>query len=71
MIIDIHTHIFLPAVRGNRENFFKGEEAFKTLYNSAQSKLVGANDLIAPWTKRAFKNRLCSGFPGRTPNISS
>ena len=63
MIIDIHTHIFPPRIRENREDFLKGEQAFKTLYNSPQARLVGAENLIAAMDEAGVQKSIVFGFP--------
>jgi len=63
MIIDVHTHIFPSAIRRNREDFLKGEEAFKTLYHSPQAKLVGANELVAAMDEAGVQKSIVFGFP--------
>ncbi len=63
MIIDFHTHIFPPLIRENREDFFKGEQAFKTLYNSHQARLVGARDLISAMDEADVQKSVVFGFP--------
>jgi uncharacterized protein len=63
MIIDFHTHIFPSRIRENREDFLKGEEAFRTLYNSPQARLVGAGDLIAAMDEAGVQKSVVFGFP--------
>ena len=63
MIIDFHTHIFPPLIRENREDFLKGEQAFKTLYNSPQARLVGAGDLISAMDEAGVQKSVVFGFP--------
>lgn len=63
MIIDFHTHIFPPLIRENREDFFKGEQAFKSLYNSPQAKLAGIRDLIASMDENGVQKSVVFGFP--------
>ena len=68
MIIDFHTHIFPPRIRENREDFLKGEEAFKTLYNSPQARLVGAGDLISAMDEADVQKSVVFGFPWENAN---
>jgi len=63
MVIDFHTHIFPSSIRGNRENFFKGEEAFKSLYRSPQARLVGSEDLIGAMDESGVQKSVVFGFP--------
>ncbi len=63
MMIDFHTHIFPPVIRENREDFFEGEQAFKSLYNSPGAKLASAEDLIAGMDEAGVQTSVVFGFP--------
>jgi hypothetical protein len=63
MIIDFHTHIFPKAVRDNREKYFPSEPAFKLLYDSPKSKLVGAKEIVAAMDKQGVDRSVVFGFP--------
>ncbi len=63
MIIDFHTHIFPKKIREKRENFFKGETAFKLLYESPKSKLEGYSDIIAMMDEEGVDISVIFGFP--------
>ena len=63
MIIDFHTHIFPRAIRNNREKYFRSEPAFKLLYSSPQSHLVGAKTLIASMDRQNIDISVVFGFP--------
>ncbi len=65
MIIDFHTHIFPKALRNNREKYFQSETAFKLLYSSPGSHLVGAKELIASMDKQNIDISVVFGFPWR------
>jgi predicted TIM-barrel fold metal-dependent hydrolase len=69
MIIDFHTHIFPADIRGNRENFFHSEPAFKLLYQSAKSRLVGAAELLTAMDENAVDKSVIFGFPWRNPAV--
>ena len=66
MIIDIHTHAFPPAIRQARENFFDNEPAFKLLYDSPKSKLVGVSQTIAMMDEQGIDKSVVFGFPWRS-----
>lgn len=66
MIIDIHTHIFPKQMRESREAFFPGEEAFKLLYNSEKSKIVGAAELVDTMDEEGVDKAVTFGFPWRS-----
>jgi len=63
MIIDFHTHIFPKAVRDNREKYFPSEPAFKLLYDSPKSKLVGAKEIVAAMDAHGVDRSVVFGFP--------
>jgi predicted TIM-barrel fold metal-dependent hydrolase len=63
MIIDFHTHIFPKAIRENRETYFPSEPAFKLLYDSPKSKLVGAKEIIAAMDAQGVDRSVVFGFP--------
>ncbi len=63
MMIDFHTHLFPSLIRENREDFFEGEQAFKSLYNSPRAKLAGVRDLIASMDEAGVQKSVVFGFP--------
>ncbi|MGA8178849.1 MAG: amidohydrolase family protein [Desulfobacterales bacterium] len=63
MIIDFHTHIFPKDIRENREKYFPSEPAFKLLYDSPKSKLVGAQEIIAAMDEQGVDRSVIFGFP--------
>lgn len=69
MIIDFHTHIFPADIRDNREKFFHSEPAFKLLYQSAKSRLIGAAELLTAMDENAVDKSVIFGFPWRNPAV--
>jgi hypothetical protein len=69
MIIDFHTHIFPPDVRNNREKFFSSEPAFKLLYQSNKSRLIGAGELIDAMDKEGVDKSVIFGFPWKNKAV--
>ena len=63
MIIDFHTHIFPPAIRQNRDKLFLSEPAFKLLYQSPKSRLVGAAELLNAMDENGVDKSVIFGFP--------
>ncbi|RPH48110.1 MAG: amidohydrolase [Desulfobacteraceae bacterium] len=63
MIIDFHTHIFPAKISENREKYFTSEHAFKLLYTSPKSKLVGAERLIEVMDESGVDKSVIFGFP--------
>jgi hypothetical protein len=50
-------------VRENREKYFEGEPGFKLLYEPANSKLVGASDLVRAMDDQGVDQSVVFGFP--------
>lgn len=69
MIIDCHTHIFPPFVRGDREPFLRDEPAFRLLYDSAKAKLVGVTELIDQMDRSGVDRTVVFGFPWADPDL--
>lgn len=67
MIIDFHTHIFPQTIRENREKLFPTEPAFKLLYQSAKSRLIGASELIDMMDQNGVDKSVILGFPWKSP----
>lgn len=67
MIIDFHTHIFPRSIRENRQDYFLGESAFKLLYQSAKSKLSGAEEIIREMDEQGVDVSVVFGFPWKNP----
>jgi predicted TIM-barrel fold metal-dependent hydrolase len=63
MVIDFHTHIFPSFFRNERGLFFQEEPAFKSLYDSPESKLLGREDLLENMDKERIHKSVIFGFP--------
>jgi predicted TIM-barrel fold metal-dependent hydrolase len=63
MIIDAHTHIFPEKIRKNREKYFADEPAFKKLYHSPKSRLIGAQEMLASMDDSQVDKAVVFGFP--------
>jgi len=69
MVIDFHTHIFPKDIRQNRQKFFASEPAFKLLYQSAKSRLIGAAELIEAMDKHRVDRSVIFGFPWKNSAV--
>jgi uncharacterized protein len=69
MIIDFHTHIFPKDIRENRGKYFPFEPAFKLLYDSPKSKLVGAKEIVAAMDEQGVDRSVVFGFPWKNSDI--
>ena len=63
MIIDFHTHLFPKKIRRNKRAYFGSEPAFKLLYESPRSRLVGAEDLLNAMDENQVDKSVIFGFP--------
>lgn len=66
MIVDIHTHVFPHTIRNERDRFFAGEPAFKLLYDSPKSPMVGGTETIATMEEQGVDKSVIFGFPWRS-----
>jgi uncharacterized protein len=66
MIIDFHTHIFPPDIRGGRHSYFQAEPAFALLYGSPKAKMIGATELVAALDRQAVDKAVVFGFPWKS-----
>ncbi len=69
MIIDIHTHAFPKMIRQRRERYFDQEPAFKLLYDSPKSLLVGVDQTVAMMDEQGVDKAVVFGFPWRTADF--
>jgi len=69
MIIDGHTHIFPEEVCRRREDFFTAEPAFRLLYESPKSKLVGPEEMLAAMDAGGVEASVVLGFPWRQEGL--
>ena len=65
MLLDGHTHIFPEEVCRRREDFFGAEPAFRLLYESPKSRLVGPEELLADLSAEGVEAAVVLGFPWR------
>ena len=63
MIIDFHTHIFPHDIRRNRDRYFPFEPAFRLLYQSPKSRLIGAAELLTAMDEHGVDKSIIFGFP--------
>jgi predicted TIM-barrel fold metal-dependent hydrolase len=63
MIIDIHTHIFPPEMRQDRDACFISEDAFYRLYSDPKACMIGARELIAAMDEEGVDRSVVFGFP--------
>ncbi len=69
MILDAHTHIFPQEVREHREDFFSSEPAFRLLYDSPKSKMLGPEEMLAAMEDEGVEAAVILGFPWRRESL--
>ena len=69
MIIDVHTHIFPEEIRSRREVYFSNEPAFKKLYQSPKSRLIGAAEMLAAMDDNRVEKAVIFGFPWKDSDL--
>jgi hypothetical protein len=62
VIIDFHTHVFPPQVRDRREEYLRRDAAFCELYSDPQSRLAGAEDVLAGMDEAGVDVSVIVGF---------
>lgn len=65
MIIDCHTHLFPQWIRENRESYFSSEPAFRLLYESPKSRMIGAGEIVSAMDADGVDRSVVFGFPWR------
>ena len=67
MIIDVHTHIFPPNVRNDRESVAGPDEiAYLSIYKDPKARMIGANELISAMDEDGVSASVTFGFPWTT-----
>ncbi|MGD8961960.1 MAG: amidohydrolase family protein [Desulfobacterales bacterium] len=68
-IIDVHTHIFPKEIRTRREDYFTNEPAFKKLYQSPKSRLIGVKQMLAAMDDNRVEKTVIFGFPWKDESL--
>ncbi|MFA5110296.1 MAG: amidohydrolase family protein [Desulfobaccales bacterium] len=69
MILDGHTHVFPEEVCRHREDYFSDEPAFRLLYDSPKSKLVGPEEMVGAMAEAGVEAAVVMGFPWRQEKL--
>ena len=69
MLLDGHTHVFPEEVCRRPEDFFADEPAFRLLYDSPKSRLVGPEEMIAAMAEAGVEAAVVMGFPWRQERL--
>jgi hypothetical protein len=62
MVIDIHTHIFPPDVRDNRDGYVARDVTFRELYANPKARIATAEDLLASMDEAGVDHSVALGF---------
>jgi uncharacterized protein len=62
VLIDAHTHIFPPAVIGDRERYLRSDVEFASIYSKSAAKLITAEELIDSMDKSGIDMSIVCGF---------
>jgi predicted TIM-barrel fold metal-dependent hydrolase len=63
VIIDCHTHLFPKWIREQRETYFSSEPAFRLLYESPKSRMIGADGIVSAMDEDGVDRSVIFGFP--------
>jgi predicted TIM-barrel fold metal-dependent hydrolase len=69
MVFDAHTHIFPEEICRRRGDFFADEPAFRLLYDSPKSKMVGPEELLQAMAEEGVEAAVVLGFPWRQERL--
>lgn len=62
MAVDIHTHIFPPDVRDNRDDYVARDATFRELYADSKARIATAEDLLASMDEAGVDVSVALGF---------
>lgn len=69
MIVDVHTHIFPPAIKTKRAAYFSRDPYFRLLYSHPQTPIATAEDLIASMNRAGVDLAVALNFGWRDPEL--
>lgn len=69
MIIDFHTHIFLPQMKNNREQYIDRDPLFKLLYSNPKARIATADDLITDMDKQGVDISIVLNIAWNSPEL--
>ena len=62
MVLDFHTHIFLPQVRERREDYLRRDSVFAQMYSSPKAEIATAEELLASMERAEVDTSVVLGF---------
>ena len=70
MIVDVHTHIFPPRMREQRERLAAADPGFAELYGDPRAKMATAEDLLASMKAASVDVSVAAGFWWRSAEFA-
>jgi predicted TIM-barrel fold metal-dependent hydrolase len=62
-MIDIHTHIFSPHAREQRDKWAKEDPVFSLIYTDHKAQMIGVEELLKAMDENGVKASVVCGFP--------
>lgn len=62
MILDVHTHVFPPAMIARRADLVAREPGFAAMYATPSARMVTAGDLVESMDRAGVDRAVCTGF---------
>ncbi len=62
MIVDVHSHVFPPAIIGRRDRLARSDPAFGELYGDPAARMATAEDLTASMAAAGVDRSVVAGF---------
>ena len=62
VIIDVHTHVFPPEVRDQRDEYLQRDATFRELYSNPKARIATADELLASMDAAGIDRSVACGF---------
>ena len=69
MIIDVHAHVFPPAVRERRESLIADEPAFAAIYSNKDAAMASAGEVLASMDEAGVDRTIICNFAWRSEEL--
>jgi hypothetical protein len=69
MLIDVHTHIFAPGVRDNRDAYLGRDATFREMYSNPKIRVATADELLASMDQSGIDVSVALGFAWSEPEL--
>jgi len=68
-VVDVHAHVFPPAVRDRRDALLATEPAFREMYASDDAKMATADDVLASMDQAGVDRTVVLNFAWRDESL--